>query len=325
MNLDPFDYHRAIDLPDAIVHLMAPGAMAVAGGTDLLPLWRASALQPTQFVDLGSLGHAAVGAEPGRLMLGALARLSDAARHAEVRARWPLVAAAIEASASPQVRNLATIGGNLLQRTRCPYFRSGDLPCNRRQPMSGCGARDGIHRQAAIFGGSPHCVATHASDLAVALVALDAAVLIAGANGERHLPLSDLWTLPGDRPEVETVLAPGEVILSVEAPAMPATTAYRKVRDRASFEFAVVSVAAVLSLNDGLITRARLVAGGVGTTPWRLPNCERALLGKSPSPETFRAAARLAADGAAPLRDNAFKVELLQRTIMRALEESANA
>jgi xanthine dehydrogenase YagS FAD-binding subunit len=193
MSLDPFDYHRATDLRDAVVQLMVPGAMAVAGGTDILPLWRAGALQPTQLVDFGGLGHTAVEAEPGRLVLGALARLSDAARHTEVRARWPLVTAAIEASASPQVRNLATIGGNPLQRTRCPYFRSNDLPCNRCQSMSGCGARDGIHRQAAIFGVSPHCVATHASDLAVALVALDAAVLIAGANGERHLPLSDLW------------------------------------------------------------------------------------------------------------------------------------
>jgi xanthine dehydrogenase YagS FAD-binding subunit len=325
MSLNPFDYHRAADLRDAIVRLTAPGAVAVAGGTDLLPLWRAGALQPTQVVDLGGLGHANVEAEPGRLVLGALARLSDVARHAEVRARWPLIASAIEASASPQVRNLATVGGNLLQRTRCPYFRSSDLPCNRRQPGSGCGAQEGIHRQAAIFGVSPHCVATHASDLAVALVALEASVLIAGPNGERRLPLAELWRPPGDRPEVETVLTPGELILSVEAVTAPATTAYRKVRDRASFEFAVVSVAAVLSLDQGLIARARLVAGGVGTVPWRLPACEAALLGQPAHSEAFRTAARFAKDGAMPLRDNAFKAELLQQTVIRALAEAAGA
>jgi xanthine dehydrogenase YagS FAD-binding subunit len=323
MSLHPFDYHRAADLPDAIIRLTAPGAVAVAGGTDLLPLWRAGALQPIQVVDLGGLGHANVEADAGRLVLGALARLSDIARHADVRARWPLIASAIEASASAQVRNLATVGGNLLQRTRCPYFRSSDLPCNRRQPGSGCGAREGVHRQAAIFGVSPHCVATHASDLAIALVALEASVLIAGPNGERRLPLAELWRLPGDRPEVETVLTPGELILSVEAATAPATTAYRKVRDRASFEFAVVSVAAVLSLDQGLIARARLIAGGVGTVPWRLPACEAALLGQPPHPEAFRTAARFAKDGAVPLQDNAFKAELLQQTVIRALAEAA--
>ena len=325
MSLEPFDYHRATDLSDAIARLGAPGAVAVAGGTDVLPLWRAGALQPIQVVDLSGLGLSAVELASGQLTLGALVRLSDVAGHSEVRARWRVITASIEASASQQVRNQATVGGNLLQRTRCSYFRSRDLPCNRRQPGSGCGGREGLHRQAAIFGVSAHCVATHASDLAVALVALGATVHIAGPNGERRLPLGNLWRLPEEHPEVETVLAPGEVIVSVGVPAAPTTTAYRKVRDRASFEFAVVSVAAIVCVEDGRIARAGLAAGGVGTVPWRLQTCEAALLGQPVHPDTFRAAARLATSSATLLQHNAFKAELLQRTIVRALVEAVDA
>jgi xanthine dehydrogenase YagS FAD-binding subunit len=275
-------------------------------------------------VDLRDLTQAGVHAEPEGLVLGALARLGEVADHCEVRSRWPLIAAAIDASASAQVRNLATIGGNLLQRTRCAYFRSRDLPCNRRQPGSGCGALEGVHRLAAIFGVSQHCVATHASDLAVALVALDATILIVGPQGERHLAIGDLWRLPEDAPHLETTLGPGEIILSVSVPAATSTSAYRKVRDRASFEFAVVSVAALLTVVDGRIAHARVVGGGVGTVPWRLLACERALLDRPACATTLQAAAALASDGATPLRDNSFKIELLRRTALRALEGALN-
>jgi len=323
MSLEPFDYYRAKGLADAVSRLTRPGALAIAGGTDVLPLWRVGGVTFDCAVDLSHLDEAAVRAEPERLVMGALARLNDVAGDSHVRERWPLIAQALDATASPQIRNLATVGGNLLQRTRCSYFRSADLPCNRRQPGSGCGARDGVHRMAAIFGTSAHCIATHASDLAVALVALEAALAIVGPDGERCIPVVQLWMLPGERPHVETVLRPGEVIRSIIVPAAPPSTCrYRKVRDRASFEFAVTSVAVALSIKDGCITQARLAAGGVGTVPWRLRSSELALLGQRANPQTFQAAARLAGDGAAPLRDNVFKVELLRRTVEQSLEEA---
>lgn len=324
MSLEPFGYHRAMDMHDAVANLMTAGSVALAGGTDLLPLWRAGALRLSQAVDIKDLRLAGVRAEPERLVLGAFARLSEVASHADVRTRWPLIAASIDVSASPQVRNLATVGGNLLQRTRCPYFRSRDLPCNRRESGSGCGAREGVHRLAAIFGASRHCVATHASDLAVALVALDASVLIVGPDGERRLAIAELWRLPEETPQLENALGPGEIIVSVSVPAIAAKSAYRKVRDRASFEFAVVSVAAVVGVANGRIAHARMVGGGVGTVPWRLRACEGQLLGRAANDATLRSAAALASDGASPLRDNAFKVELLRRTAMRALESAVN-
>jgi xanthine dehydrogenase YagS FAD-binding subunit len=225
------------------------------------------------------------------------------------------------ASASAQVRNMASIGGNLLQRTRCTYFRDPAMPCNKRAPGTGCSALEGDNRLHAIFGGSEHCVATHPSDLAVALVALDAVVLVQGPAGGRRIPIRDFHRLPGDAPERDTVLEPGELILAVEVPASAAARSshYLKLRDRASFEFALVSVAAGLDVDDGAIHEARLAAGGVGTKPWRLRTVEEALLGRPATPETYQAAAERAVEGARPLAMNAFKIELLRRAVRRAL------
>jgi xanthine dehydrogenase YagS FAD-binding subunit len=221
---------------------------------------------------------------------------------------------------------MATVGGALLQRTRCAYFRNDALPCNKRQPGSGCGARTGENRGHAIFGASEACVATHPSDLAVALAALDAEIEVADAGGTRRVAAAELHRLPGETPHIDTVLEPGELIAAVEVPAWDAArSTYLKVRDRASFEFAVVSVAAVLCVEGGRIVDARLVAGGVAPRPWRLDRCEAALVGRGPTPAAFEAAAALAVEGAQPLAHNGFKVELLRRAVRRALETVGDA
>jgi xanthine dehydrogenase YagS FAD-binding subunit len=251
--------------------------------------------------------------------------MSDVADHPVIRARWPLIAEAIEAGASAQIRNMATIGGNLLQRTRCAYFRSGDMSCNKRAPGSGCPAIEGENRLHAIFGGSAHCVATHASDLAVALTALDASLRIAALNGSRCMPIEEFYLLPGQTPERETALAPGELVAAVDVPASDGRATYLKIRDRASFEFAVVSVAAELVVEDGVIARARLAAGGVGTRPWRLRAVETALAGAAANDASFAKAAELAGEGARPLAQNGFKVELLRRAVRRALQQVGGA
>lgn len=315
-----FDYVRPADLAEALAAGAEAGSAYLAGGTDLLPLWKVRAAAPARVVDISRLPLAQVEAG-ATLRLGALARLSDVAANPQVRARWPLIAQAIAASASGQVRNMATVGGALLQRTRCGYFRNDALPCNKRAPGSGCGARDGENRGHAIFGASDACVATHPSDLAVALAALDAEVELMGHGGAGRVSAADLHRLPGDAPHLDTVLQPGELVAGVEIPdpgAAPA--AYLKVRDRASFEFAVVSVAAVLRLEDGRIGHVRLVAGGVASRPWRLAAAEASLLGQAPGPAAFEAAAALAAQGARPLAQNGFKVNLLSGAVRRALE-----
>jgi xanthine dehydrogenase YagS FAD-binding subunit len=248
--------------------------------------------------------------------------MSDVADHPGVREQFPAIAEALLASASPQVRNAASIGGNLLQRTRCTYFRDPATPCNKRLPGSGCSALHGDNRLHAIFGGSDGCVATHPSDLAVALVALDAVVEVEGPEGRRRIAMADFHRLPGDAPERDTVLEQGELILGVEVPASLAArrSRYLKVRDRASFEFALVSVAAGLAIEAGAIREARLAAGGVGTKPWRLSSVEEALRGRPPGTASFLEAAERAAEGASPLAHNAFKPELLRRAVRRALE-----
>jgi xanthine dehydrogenase YagS FAD-binding subunit len=320
-------YHRAAS-EDAALALAAahPDAAFIAGGTDLLQLFKQGAAAPTQLIDISRLPLGRIEPRSAALHIGALARLADVARHPEVRRSHPALAQAIEASASPQVRNLATVGGNLLQRTRCAYFRSPDLPCNKRQPGSGCAALSGENRLHAIFGTSPHCVATHASDLAVALLALGASVHLRRhetADGpSRALPIAELYRLPGDTPQRDSALEAGELIVAVEVPgsAAPRRSCYLKVRDRASFEFAVVSVAVALEVEDDVIRSARLAAGGVGTVPWRLSASEQALAGSRAEPAAFEAAAAHAADGAKPLSQNAFKIELLRRAVRRALE-----
>jgi xanthine dehydrogenase YagS FAD-binding subunit len=294
--MQPFAYRRATDLDEALRLGAGEHAAFIAGGTDLLQLWNAEIAAPALVVDISRLDLDAVTTDEGGITIGALARLADVAGHP---AMPRVVVEALEASASGQLRNAATVGGNLMQRTRCAYFRHPGLPCNKRRPGSGCGALAGDNRLHAIFGGSPHCVATHASDLAVALVALDAEVMIAGRGGTRRLALEEFFLVPGAHPERDTALAHGELITAVRLPHHAGRSRYLKLRDRTRFEFAVVSVAAVLDA-DGT---ARLCAGGVGTRPWRLRG------GGDP------------AAGAAPLAHNGFKCDLLRRAVRRVLED----
>ena len=320
--MQPFAYALAESTQAAVQRAAdTDGAAFIAGGTDLIQLMKEGAAAPRHLVDINALPCTEIQVGPQGLRLGALARMSDVADHAGVRERFPVIAEALLASASAQVRNMASIGGNLLQRTRCTYFRDPAMPCNKRAPGTGCSALDGDNRLHAIFGGSEHCVATHPSDLAVALVALEAVALVQGPAGERRIAIRDFHRLPGDAPERDTVLEPGELIVAVEAPASAAARCshYLKLRDRASFEFALVSVAAGLDVSDGIIQEARLAAGGVGTKPWRLRTAEEALLGRPASAETYQAAAERATEGARPLAMNGYKVELLRRAVRRAL------
>ncbi|WP_293900226.1 xanthine dehydrogenase family protein subunit M [Phenylobacterium sp.] len=318
-----FSYARPADVAGALAQGARPGAAFLAGGTDLIQLWKAGLAAHAELVDISRLPLAGIDLADGELAIGALARLSDVALHPRVMAEHPLIAQAIAATASGQVRNMATVGGNLLQRTRCAYFRTQGMACNKREPGSGCGAAAGETRQAALFGASAACVATHASDLAVALTALRAELTILGPDGERRIALPDLYRLPGQTPQIDTTLAPGELIAAVQvrrAAGLAARSTYLKVRDRASFEFAVVSVAAALRLEDGAVVEARLAAGGVAPLPWRLAGAEAALIGRAPDARAFAEAAGLAVEGAQPLADNGFKVELLRRAVIRALE-----
>jgi xanthine dehydrogenase YagS FAD-binding subunit len=258
---------------------------------------------------------------PDGVRIGALTRMAEVADDGRIQEAFPVVAQALLLSASAQVRNMASIGGNLLQRTRCLYFRDVATPCNKRQPGSGCPARDGANRMNAILGTSLHCIAAYPGDLAVALVALDAEVEVSGARGQRKVPVEDLHRLPGDTPQIETVLEPGELITAVLIPASDHAkrSHYLKVRDRASFEFAVTSAAVALDADGGMIHQARVAVGGVATKPWRLRQVEVALLGRPLDADVIKAAAERASDGAQPRSRNAFKVELLKRTVERAL------
>jgi xanthine dehydrogenase YagS FAD-binding subunit len=318
-------YHRAASEGAALALAAShPDAAFIAGGTDLLQLFKQGPAAPAQLIDISRLPLDRIEPRPGTLHIGALARLADVARHPEVRRTWPALAEAIEASASPQVRNLATVGGNLLQRTRCGYFRSPDLPCNKRQPGSGCAARDGENRLHAIFGASPHCAATHASDLGVALLALGASVHLRRHEAARVLPIAELFRLPGDTPERDSALEAGELIVAVEVPAAARRSGYLKVRDRQSYEFALCSAAVALDLSGGVVRGARVAVGGVGTVPWRLPNVEHRLIGRPVSSELWTDAAAAAADGAKPLSENGFKVQLLKHTVARQLATVAD-
>lgn len=318
-----FQYVRAKNIGDALAQGAEPGAAFVAGGTDLMQLWKVGIQAPKRVVDISRLPLTGVGTAGGWLSIGALARLSDVATHADVAQDHPSIAEAILASAGGQLRNMATVGGNLLQRTRCAYFRNEALACNKRVLGSGCGAQDGENRQSTLFGASQACVATHPSDLAVVLAALDAEVEVLGQVGARRVSLTSLYRLPGEAPQHDTILTAGELIAGVHvrdgARFAPRST-YLKVRDRASFEFAVVSVAACLRLEAGVIVEARLAAGGVAPLPWRLTDSEAALVGRPPDAQAFALAGTLATEGAQPLAHNGFKVELLRRAVVRALE-----
>jgi xanthine dehydrogenase YagS FAD-binding subunit len=295
----------------------------IAGGTDMLQLLQEHVRAPDRLVSLAGLLENTIDVGPDGLRLGAAATMADVAAHPDVTAQFPLVSEALLASASPQVRNQATMGGNLLQRTRCPYFRDvGYGACNKRVPGSGCAAIDGPNRWHAVLGTSSNCIAANASDLAVALVALDATVEVRAAQGQRSVHLIDFHRLPGDTPHLESVLEPGEVIAAITVPASSAAfrSHYLKVRDRASFEFAVVSVAAALRMDGTRIREARIALGGVGTKPWRVPQVEAALAGASLDPAALRPAAAKAAQGAKGSGENDFKIELMQRAIVRAVE-----
>jgi len=320
----PVSYARAADAEDAVRRGAVVGARYLGGGTNLVDLMRETIERPAALVDVTGLSSAIDGTEDGGLLIGAAARNTAVAENRAVRTRYPMLARAIVAGASPQIRNMATVGGNLVQRTRCTYFYDDQgSRCNKRDPGKGCDAVDGLNRTHAILGASSACVATHPSDMCVALAALGAVVHLRSADGERRLPFTDLHRLPNDHPEIETVLEPGELITAVELPALPfaARSTYRKVRDRASYAFALVSVAAALELDGGTVRDVRLALGGVATKPWRAWKAEEALKGSPATADSFRAAAEAELADARPLRDNAFKVELARRTISAVLDE----
>lgn len=317
----PFTLEKARTEQDAI-RAAAAGARYIAGGTTLVDLMREEVERPERLVDINALPLGGIRADGADLVIGALARMAEVAAHADTLRLQPLVAEALIEGASPQLRNMATIGGNLLQRVRCPYFRMLDAACNKRSPGTGCAAIDGLNAGHAILGTSARCVATHPSDVAVALVALGATMRVRGPEGERIFPVEELYRLPDETPHLEHTLRPGELIVEVRVPGGPHArrARYLKVRDRASYEFALVSAAAALDIENGVIRSARIAAGGVGTRPWRMRASEAALAGKTLARTAFEAAARLALEGAKPLAHNRFKLELLPRTIVRALE-----
>jgi xanthine dehydrogenase YagS FAD-binding subunit len=296
--------------------------MFIAGGTNMVDYMRLGVLRPATVVDISRLPLTNIEDAGGGLKIGALVKNSDLAYHPLVEQRYPVLAEALLSGASPQIRNMATTGGNLLQRTRCPYFRDTHYAaCNKRAPGSGCSAIGGHTRPHAILGVSDHCIATNPSDMNVALAALDATVHVRGPNGERAIAFADFHTLPLDHPEVETTMLPGELITYVTLPPITGKQHYLKVRDRASFAFALASAAVVLNIDGGTIKNARVALGGIATKPWRSKEAEAALAGARPSPEAFRKAADAALATAKAQPGNAFKIELAKRTLVRALTE----
>jgi xanthine dehydrogenase YagS FAD-binding subunit len=317
--MTPFSYSRAHDAADAI----RLGGRYLGGGTNLVDLMRQTVERPQKLVDVTGLSSAIEERGEG-LWIGAAARNTALAGNEMVRTRFPMLSRALLSGASAQIRNMATVAGNILQRTRCAYFYDEDgSSCNKRQPGQGCDAIDGFNRMHAILGASASCVATHPSDMCVALAALDAKVHLRGQGGERIIPFTELHRLPQDRPDIDTALEPGELITAIElAPSAAARkSTYRKVRDRASYAFALVSVAAGIEIEDGKIKQVRLALGGVAHKPWRAWTAEEALIGKPADDVSFRAAAEAELAAAKPLRDNGFKIELARRTIVAILSE----
>ncbi len=327
--MNPFIYTRAADAQGAINDLAAhPQAKFLGGGTNLVDLMKMGVEQPVQLVDINRLPLTKVEELPnnGGVRIGALVRNSDLAENDRIKSRYPLLSEALLSGASPQLRNLATTGGNLLQRTRCYYFYDPAFPmCNKRAPGSGCGALEGYNRMHAILGQSDQCIATHPSDMCVALAALEAIVRVQGPQGERTIAFEEFHRLPGDSPNVETSLQPNELITAVDLPPLPFTqrSHYLKVRDRASYAFALVSVAAALDMDGGTIKTARLALGGVAHKPWRAQKAEQALAGKPPNEQSFRAAAEAELADAKGYKYNSFKIELAKRAIVQALSTVA--
>jgi xanthine dehydrogenase YagS FAD-binding subunit len=319
----PFEYVRADSRADAVHEAAAEGAAFIAGGTNLLDLMKIEVMAPGRLVDINRLDMDGIEATEEGLRIGALVTNSDLAGDMRVRTGYPVLSRALLAGASGQLRNKATTGGNLLQRTRCPYFYDRAMACNKRAPGSGCAAIGGFNRIHAVLGASERCIATHPSDMAVALLALDAAVETEGSGGGRRIALSEFYRLPGDTPHVETVLSPGELITSVLLPPpVPSRQIYRKVRDRASYAFALVSVAAVVRVEDGRIAHVALAFGGLAHKPWRSVEVEAALVGQAPSPALFDRAADLLLADARGHGGNDFKIPLARRTLAAVLEQA---
>ena len=326
--MNRFNYARATSVPDAVQAGTQAGARFLAGGTNLVDLMKEGTERPATIVDINRLSLGTIEALPeGGLRLGALVTNADTAQHKLVAERYPLLASAILAGASPQLRNVATNGGNLNQRTRCYYFYDVGTSCNKREPGSGCGAIGGVNRIHAILGASPSCIATHPSDMCVALAALDATVQVTGPGGERAIAIAEYHRLPGDDPARDNTLQPGELVTAIDLPAMgfAANYTYLKLRDRLSYAFALVSVAAALRMEDGAIAEARVALGGVAHKPWRRPEAEALLVGRPPSHEAFLAVADALLEGAVGQGDNSFKISLAHKAIIRALRQAADA
>jgi xanthine dehydrogenase YagS FAD-binding subunit len=323
----PFAYQRADD-PVAALRAFQPDTQYLAGGTTLLDLMKLDVMRPTRLIDIKGLASRFAGVEldDKRLRLGALTPMADAAAHPAVRRDFPVIAQSLELAASPQLRNMATLGGNVLQRTRCSYFRDPSWShCNKRDPGSGCAALEGVNRKHAVLGVSDQCIATYPGDFAQALVALGASIEIVGAAGARTLAFESLHREPGARPDVETSLQPGELIIAFNIPVGPWTrrSLYLKIRDRQSYEFALASAAVALEMSGDRIEHARIALGGVATRPWRAHEAEAMLAGKQASPDNFRAAAEAAFAKALPRQDNRYKIALGKQTLARALSQAA--
>jgi xanthine dehydrogenase YagS FAD-binding subunit len=321
--MNPFQYTRSFAAAGAIQSVLKePYAHFLAGGTNLIDLIKMGVVAPERLVDINGLPLKGIEKTATGLRIGALATNSDVADHPLVLAGYPLLSLAINAGASPQLRNMATVGGNMMQRTRCNYFFDTAMPCNKRSPGSGCGAIEGYNRMHAIFGASPQCIAVNPSDMNVAMVALDAVVHVKGPKGERKIPFADFHRLPGDHPEKDNTLERGELIMAVDlpAPAFAEHVYYLKIRDRTSYAFALVSVAAALKMDGNTITDARLAMGGVAHKPWRLHAAETFLKGKAPGVDTFKQAAQIAMQGAKAFRYNQFKLTMAPNAILQALQ-----
>lgn len=325
--MQAFEYKKLSGVGEA-VNAASDGSKFIAGGTTLVDLMKLNVESPALLLDINGLKLDQIEKTiDGGLRIGAMVRNSDLAHHSVVQQQYAVLSQALLSGASPQLRNMATTGGNLLQRTRCYYFRDTNYACNKRNPGSGCAAIDGYNRMHAILGTSEHCIATHPSDMCVAMMALEATIHIQGRQGERTVPISDFYFLPGSTPQRENVLAPGELIISVTLPPLANGTRsyYLKRRDRASYEFALASAAVVVIVKGSQIERVRIALGGVGTKPWRSLEAEHVLTSHPANEKNFRAAAEAALHGAKPLHDNAFKVELAKRTLVRALKVATSA
>lgn len=331
--MQPFKYSKTTDVA-ATIQLLTANAKAkmLGGGTNILDLMKEDVERPEELIDITNINFTEIknissGANSGGVSIGAIAKNTDTANHPLIRENFPLLTQAILSGASPQIRNMATNGGNLNQRTRCPYFYEVSMPCNKREPGTGCGALEGINRMHAIFGWSEKCVAVHPSDMCVGLAALDAVVIVQGPDGERSIPFTDYHRLPGSTPEKDNNLNPGELIKSIEIPKnnFKGNSYYLKVRDRSSYAFALVSVAVALEISGNEIKQIRIAMGGVSHKPWRATQAENYLIGKRANENSFKEAATIAMKDAKPLTHNHFKVELGKKAIVRALMQAINA